>query len=129
MSRRPGRAFEFWARDFLIAEGWSVKACARIPMRTSSGQVWMKGDDIFGTDLVAVKPGQKTLFVQCTLDSGVKKRLEEIRKHAWELAHQQVELWQRTRPAEVNVKLFTGADFVDDRKIIRGRTYRREDKP
>lgn len=128
-TRSYGRAFEIWVRNFLREDGWSVKLCGRRAVMLGPGRLVTAGDDILGCDILAIKPGQKTLFIQCTRDSGVSKRLEELRRHGWNLDHQQVELWQRTQPAgPVNIKVFTGHGLVDDRKIIRGTVYRIEEK-
>lgn len=121
--RSKGRAFETWARDYLRARGWSVHLCGRKAIMLGPGKMVTKGDDIFGADLVAVKPGEPTLLVQTTYDSSLKKRLEEFGKHGFEPAHQRVELWQKRPGGEVVVHILADGQLVETGRIIRGRLY------
>jgi hypothetical protein len=93
--RAAGRNFERWCAAWLEYDGWSVHLCGRKAMMIGPGKLITAGNDILGADLVAVKPGQLTLFVQATMDSATGKRLDEIKKYAWDLNHQRVELWQK----------------------------------
>jgi hypothetical protein len=87
------------------------------------GRMITKGDDIFGADLVAVKPGELTFFVQLTCDSSLKKRLEEFKTYGFEPAHQRVELWQKRKGGVVVVHVYRDGGLVETGRIIRGRFY------
>jgi hypothetical protein len=91
-------------------------------MMIGPGKLVTAGNDIFGADLIAVRPGEKTLFVQATLDSSTGKRLEEFKKYSWNLEHQQVELWQK-KESGVVCQRFNGAEFAEVGRIIRGKFY------
>lgn len=122
-TRSKGRAFETWGRDYLRERGWSVHLCGRKAVMLGPGRMVTKGDDIFGADLVAVKPGEPTLLVQLTWDSSLKKRLEEFKLHGFEPAHQRVELWQRRPGGVVVVHALRDGALVETGRIIRGRLY------
>jgi len=89
------------------------------------GKLVTKGHDIFGCDLFCLKADEKPLFIQATLDSGVQKRLDELKKYPWNLNFVQIQLWQKTKSGDINVKLFTGETFKDIGKIIRKNFYER----
>jgi hypothetical protein len=124
--RKRGNDFQDWIEERLVAEGWSVhnqKTVSKaIPMKGKI--IWVSGrNDILTCDLIAVKPGEKTLFIQATLDSGVKKRSLEMSDIGWEMMAQRVQLWQKREGGEVNIKEFVGTGFVEIGKIIRGKLY------
>ena len=121
--RASGRAFEYWVRDFLRARGWAVHLAGRRAAYIH-GKIITKGDDIFGADLVAMKPGEPVLFVQASLDGGIAKRAEEVKRWAWPEAAA-FELWIKTGPGAVNVKAWEPAagEFRDRAKIIRGTLF------
>jgi len=123
--RQRGRAFELWIRDWLKARGYAVHVCGRKTVMIGPGKLITKGDDIFGCDLVCMKPDEKPLFIQATLDSSVQKRLDELKKYPWDLNFTQVQLWQKTKNGDINVKLFTGETFRDIGKIIRKNFFER----
>lgn len=122
--RGKGRAFETWCRDYLRERGWSVHLCGRKAIMLGPGKMVTTGNDIFGADLVAIKLGELTLFVQATCDSSVKKRLEEFGRYGFEPAHQRVELWQKKPGGEVVVHVLQNGGLVETGRIIRGRFYR-----
>lgn len=122
-TRAKGRAFETWCRDRLVEQGWAVHLCGRKAMMIGPGRLITAGNDIFGSDLVAIKPGQRTLFVQATMDSSVKKRLDETLSYPWDLKYQQVQLWQKKADGSVIVQLYTGAGFAEVGRFIRGKFY------
>jgi len=123
-TRDKGRAFESWCKKFLEADGWAVHLCGRKAKMIGPGRMITVGDDIFGCDLVAIRSGFMTLFVQTTLDSGVAKRLNKFLAYPWNLNHQLVELWQKKPGGEVVVQRFTGSRLHEMERIIRGKRYR-----
>ena len=124
--RKRGNDFQDWIAKRLIAEGWSVhnqKTVSKaIPMKGKV--IWVSGrNDILACDLVAVRPGNKTLFIQATLHSGVQKRVDEMSAVGWELGYQCIQLWQKRESGEVNIKEWHGSGFTEVGKIIRGKFY------
>ena len=123
--RQHGRNFELWIRDWFRERGYAVHVCGRKAVMIGPGKLVTKGDDIFGCDLICLKADQKPLFIQATLDSGVQKRLDELKKYPWDLNFVRVQLWQKTKSGGINVKLFTGEKFKDIGKITRRIYYER----
>ena len=88
------------------------------------GKLITAGNDIFGSDLIALKADSpQTLFVQATMDGSVTKRLDEIKKYPWNLAAQRVELWQKKADGVVVVQVFNGSGFTETGRFIRGKFY------
>jgi hypothetical protein len=124
-NRASGREFELWVRDWFQERGYVVHVCGRKAVMIGPGKLITKGDDIFGCDCICLKADEKPLFIQATLDSGVQKRLDELKKYPWNLNFVQVQLWQKTKTGDINVKLFTGEAFKDIGKVIRKKFYER----
>ena|SRR4030042_2819321 len=121
--RSRGRAFEMWVRDYLQEQGWMVHVCGRKAMMIGPGKLITKGDDIFGGDCLAIKLGQRTLFIQCSLHSAKKSRAEDFAKYPWDFDHQQVQLWQKKPNGDIVIQEFDGKGFFEVGKIIRRRFY------
>lgn len=124
--RKRGNDFQDWIEKWLTGRGWSVhnqKTVSKaIPMKGKV--VWVSGrNDILAMDLVAVRPGHKTLFVQATLDSGVGKRVKEASDVGWELHHQEVLLFQKKGPGDITIQRWDGSCYNEAGKIIRGQLY------
>lgn len=121
-TRARGRGFEFWVRDWLIESGWDVHLCGRKAKmirdkRLGIMKMVLVGDDIFGCDGVAVKPGEKTLFFQATLHSGKGEKLKQVSGPYWDPAHQDVQLWMKRANGDVEVSRLDG-DFQFEGKTI-----------
>ena len=125
--RARGNAFELWCAAWLTENGWSVHRQQSIsrPIPIKGKLIWTSPrNDILGcADLVAVKPGERVLFVQCTLDSGVTKREEETKVIKWDLSYACVQLWADRGKRHIQIKQWTGAAFVDVGKIELRKCY------
>ncbi|TKJ46672.1 hypothetical protein CEE34_07690 [Candidatus Aerophobetes bacterium Ae_b3a] len=91
------------------------------------GQVkWIsERNDILGCiDIISVKGNSKPLFIQCTLHTGVKKRLKELAQCEWPFEYVSIQLWQK-RDREINIKESNGRELVDCGRIVRGELYRK----
>ena len=73
-------------------------------------------------DILALKAGEKPLFIQATAHSNVQKRLDEILRHPWPLDHVRVQVWQK-KDKDINIKEFDGERLVDYAKVIRRKLY------
>ena len=124
--RQKGNQFQDWVATWLRDQSYDVhnqKTVAKA-VRTGHGVIWIsQRQDIFGVDLIALKQGEKPLFIQATIHGGVKKRLDELLQFSWPLNHATVQVWQKKDKA-VNIKEFDGQKLVDYAKIIRRKLYR-----
>jgi hypothetical protein len=122
--RRRGNDFQDWIKKWLTERGWSVhnqKTVSR-PIPIKGRVVWVScRNDILAMDLVAVKAGEKTLFIQATLHGGVEKRKIEAKDIHWDLDHQCVQLWQKRSAGVIQIKQWNGTDYVDIVKIVHGK--------
>jgi len=124
--RARGNAYQDKIEKWLVARGWSVHnqntVSRAIPMKGKV--VWVSArNDILAMDLVAVKPGRKTLFVQTTMDTGVAKRATEAAAIGWELQHQDIMLFQKTDPRITVIQQWDGAAYNEVGRIIGGNLY------
>ena len=124
-TRRKGNAFQDWCASWLRDQGYDVhnqKTVAKL-IKTGKGLIWIsQRQDIFGLDILAIKAGEKPLFIQATLHSGVQKRLDEILRHPWPLDHVKVQVWQK-KDKQINIKRFDGQQLVDHAKIIKRKLF------
>lgn len=125
-TRQKGSQFQNWCATWLEEQGYSVhnqKTVAK-PIKTQKhGLIWVsQRNDIFACDLIAIKSGERPLFIQATLHSAIQKRLDELKKYSWPLKYVDVEVWQK-RDKVINLKRFDGKELIDYGKIIRRKLY------
>ena len=121
-TRQKGNQFQNWCATWLEEQGYAVDNRKTVAHRLKSG-IWVSlAADVFGCDIIAIKTGQKPLFIQATLHSGVQKRLDEILRHPWPLDHVKVQVWQK-KNKEINIKYFNGKELIDYAKIIRRKLF------
>lgn len=125
-TRQSGNQFQNWCAAWLEEQGYSVhnqKTVAKLIRTQKHGLIWIsQRNDIFGCDIIAMRWGDKPLFIQATLHSAVQKRLDELKKYSWPLDYVIVEVWQK-KDKQVNIKRFDGEDLVEYGKIIRRKLY------
>jgi hypothetical protein len=122
-----GKAFQDRCRAILEAWGWTVHN-----QKPSGKMIWTKDgmrfvsarNDIFGAlDLLARKVGELPLGVQCTLDGGVKRKLDDIAAVPWAREHERIEIWMGRKNGEIAIKRYEGEKLVDVGMIRRGKLY------
>lgn len=133
--RKKGNDFQVWIRDYLIGIGWIVQ---NFPTRMRPRRIKDKKtneiieiyapekNDVWGCDLLARK-GMKILFVQASLDEGIKKRVEEFKEYFSALSpYESLQIWIKTEKS-INIKkcFFENGDLkvIDLGKIIRRKFY------
>jgi len=125
-TRQKGNQFQDWCASWLTHQGYDVynqKTVAKLIKTQKHGLIWVsQRQDIFGMDILAMKTGEKPIFIQATRHSGVQKRLDEILTHSWPLDHVVVQVWQK-KDKEINIKAFDGEKLRDYGKIIRRKLY------
>lgn len=121
-TRQKGNQFQHWCAAWLEEQGYDVYNQKTVVHHTKSGTWVTLAADIFGCDIVAIKTGEKPLFIQATLHSGVQKRLDELKKYPWPLDYVRVQLWQK-RGNVVNIKELDGQQLLDYKKIIKRKLY------
>lgn len=105
-----GNQYENEVKAILEADGWHVEGQHRMArylpdwaalkkgIKNAPRRLVMQGRDVFGSDLIAKKKGEKTRWIQV----GVRDmRMAKIRQiwyatSAWNLEHDIVEVWVRT---------------------------------
>lgn len=121
-TRQIGNIFQDFCAAWLKDQGYDVYNQKTVARKIKAG-IWIsQRQDIFGMDILALKIGEKPLFIQATAHSNVQKRLDEILRHPWPLEYVIVQVWQK-KDKEVNIKNFDGQKLVDYAKIIRRRLY------
>lgn len=90
--REKGNAYQRWIRDWLIDRGWTVRNFPMtsrpilVPDEKRPGHkkmIWLpQNNDVFGCDLIARNiKGPLILWIQCSLDDHIARRLEEFLKY------------------------------------------------
>lgn len=121
-TRQIGNEFQNFCAAWLTDQGYDVYNQKTVARCIKPG-VWKSlRQDIFGMDILAIKTGEKPLFIQATAHTNVQKRLDEILRHPWPLDHVKVQVWQK-KDKEINIKIFDGEKLVDYAKIIRRKLF------
>ena len=121
-TRQIGNEFQDFCAAWLTDQGYDVYNQKTVAKHIKAG-IWIsQRQDIFGMDILAIKTGEKPLFIQATAHSNVQKRLDEILRHPWSLDHVVVQVWQK-KDKDINIKSFNGKELVDYAKIIRRKLY------
>lgn len=93
--RRKGNYIQNLIERKLIKQGYIVHNQKSIAFQIKPG-IWIsKRNDIWGIfDLIAIKQGENTKWIQSTADTNIIKRLEKFIKIPLNLEYNDVELWQ-----------------------------------
>ena len=118
---QSGNIAEMWVRDYLRERGYSVHRCLRSFFRTAKGGILSHSNDIFNCiDIVAVRPSDKTLFVQVTKHSGIGEKLEKLKQVKWNFEDSTVQVWQNVSSGRWRILQFDGENLIPVAEIQRG---------
>lgn len=101
-SYKKGNLYEKEVRGILEAEGWKVEGQHRkasyIPdkLKGNGLRMIMQGRDIFGTDLIAKKIGEKPLWIQVSTRTNKVTKIKQVMEHPWNFEHETLQLWLRS---------------------------------
>lgn len=94
-SYQKGDQWEIEVKGYLEADGYTVHRQHRKALFIAPGRVRMVGADIFGVDLIAKRPGDKTLWVQVSSLANKSGKLKQVMFQPWTYEHDQVQVWLR----------------------------------
>lgn len=99
-STTKGSQYEREVRSILEAKGWTVEGQHRKVMFirdkvTNRPKLIMAGRDIFGSDLVAKKIGEKPKWVQVSTVENKSAKEKQVLCYPINLEHESIELWLR----------------------------------
>lgn len=126
-TRQKGNQFQDWCAAWLEEQGYNVRNQKTVARKIGRNRWTMLVADVFGCDIIAMKSGERPLFIQATLHSAVQKRLDELKKYSWPLDYVVVQVWQKKENREINIKSFDGEKLVDYAKVIRRKLYIEEE--
>lgn len=121
---QKGNQFQDWCAAWILktTPGSVVhnqKAVAKtIKIRNpNTGQLedrWVsQRNDILGCiDVLWIDPAGRITFVQCTMDTGVGRKLAELKKIPWNLGVCHVEVWVKREPGRVDIM-----QYQSDKKL------------
>lgn len=131
---QKGNQFQDWCAAWIIKNHpgsitHNQKAVAKtIKMRDpKTGQLvdrWVsQRNDIFGCiDLIWIRPDGYLTFIQATLDSGVGRKLAELKKIPWDVTRCAVEVWVKRDVGRVSIMKYTpGETLFPWAVILRGK--------
>ena len=118
--KKTGDLAEIWVRNYLISKGYSVHRAQRSYNRLPGGRIFMKSNDIFGCDIIAIKKDSMVNFIQVTRHSGVGKKLEELKKVKWNFDVCKVQIWQSPESGRWRVLEYNGKELRKIAEIRRG---------
>lgn len=112
-STRKGSQYEREVRDILQAGGWSVEGQHRKVCFLGPGRMVMAGRDIFGCDLIAKRPGEKTLWIQVSTQQNKSKKEKQVLAFPWTLAYETLQLWLRVKGAK-KYRVYQAKEAADE---------------
>lgn len=95
-AKQKGSGFELEVRKYLESQGWAVFRVHRKPLFINKRMVTI-GADIFGCDIVAKRAGQKTRYIQVSVDGRKAEKEAQIREHPLSPEFEDLEIWLRIR--------------------------------
>lgn len=106
--RKTGTRFEYWVRDWLVENGaTSVHVAGYVArvFRDKTGKIVTRNvkADIFGCIDVVAKSERKTFWIQATTGTHKKEKENKLLEVDWNLDVEEVQLWIKRKPGEVDV--------------------------
>jgi Holliday junction resolvase-like predicted endonuclease len=109
-SYAKGNIYESEVKKILESEGWIVEGQHRsarylpdfafkkkFPGQTPPLKLVMQGRDVFGSDIIAKKKSEKTLFIQVSTRENKSHKIKQVMAvDCWNFDHDTVQLWLRT---------------------------------
>lgn len=122
-----GAETERKAIQILESQGYKVHRCVRTG--TKRGPIWVSiSNDVYGCiDLVAKKLGERTRWIQVTMDSGIGRKMKDLSEVPWDKTHDSVEIWRwvggrqrkhKITGAPLDAQYFQVYHFDTDYKLI-----------
>jgi len=131
---QKGNQFQDWCAAWILKNSpgsivHNQKAVAKtIKIRNpKTGQLedrWVsQRNDILGCiDLIWIRPDGYLTFIQATLDSGVGRKLAEIKKIPWDVTTYAVEVWVKREAGRIAIMRYTpGETLFHIATILRGK--------
>lgn len=104
-----GNGYELEAKKILESKGWTVFRQHRKPI-FMNGKMIMVGCDVFASDLIAKKKGEKTLWVQVTTRPQKAAKERTLMEQPWNFDCDSVQLWLR-ESGKREFEVFSAPDF------------------
>ena len=133
-SRQKGKLYQDWIKKWLTERGFFVH-----DQPTSSKLIQIKDkitgeykpmyvsvrNDIFGIiDLIAKKKDTRTLWIQATMNTSMKKKKEKLSEISWNFAGDCVQFWIKRSPGKTDVyELNVNGKFYLIGKILNRHFY------
>jgi len=133
-SRDKGKKYQAWVKNWLEDRGFTVH-----DQPTASKMIRIKDkitgeykviyvsvrNDIFGiVDLIAKKKNERTLWIQATMNTSMKKKREKLSAIPWNFEGDCVQFWIKRSPGKTDVyELNVNGEFYLIGKILNRHFY------
>jgi hypothetical protein len=124
--RKSGMQYQDWIRKYLEERGYSVENFKPISIRREikGKEVWQRfRQDPFDSDLIAKKVGERTLWIQATLHTGLTIKKEKMLKHPWTIEYDDVQIWVKRDSLNHDIYRLGTMGFYLYGKIIHRKFY------
>jgi len=119
--RKIGAQYESKVRALLLDWGYSVHR-SHMSVVHRGGFIFSNSNDIFNAiDIVALKPGERTHWIQVTGDTGMKRKLDKLAPVKWNFQHSWVEIWKATGGGRFVIMLYDGRELKRVGELVRNR--------
>lgn len=111
--KKTGDRFERWILEYLRKQGWYAERFGR-KCQYVGGKLILKGHDVAGCDILALKENEKPLLIQATCHSDLRAKVEDLEKYPFNFRFCDVQIWQKVKLAkktEVRVYEYIGDDI------------------
>jgi hypothetical protein len=95
-----GNAYEIEVKKYLESRGWEVFRQHRKQKyirdkKTNIGKFVMVGCDVFGCDIIAKKPGEKTHWIQVSTKDNKSVKIKTVLAYPWNFDFETAQFWGR----------------------------------
>ncbi len=119
--RQRGSSLESQVRQLLIDWGYSVHR-SQTSVINRNGMFFCNSNDVFhAIDIIALKPDEKSHWLQVTSDSGMGRKIDKLAPVKWNYEHSWIEVWKATGGGRYVIMLYNGVELKRVGEVLRRR--------
>ncbi len=125
--KKKGSRFEYYVKGWLEKQEYQIHIAGKRALYLK-GKMIFAGNDFFGCDIMAIHNEEKVLYIQCTMHSDLKAKLNKLAKYKFNFDHCKVQVWQKVKESKIRILEYNGQELILVAELQRGKMliYQRE---